>query len=232
VLSILFEMVRMTPNLQATLTLITERGTRFRVTPKGRTGDHRHRTHVPRPLTAVLGLSFLAIAWYAATLLGATPVTYHVPWAVHAAFAWTLVNLVLVVLAIRRIRAIRFAGERRASVRFATDLPGRVDGIEAWIRDLSLTGARIEVPHGAEIGTAARLIVDTESARPIDLAGSTRAVWTDADGRRMIGFEFDAGQFDERARLALQLFGASTAAVESVPVKVRRRKRTPVETAA
>ena len=209
VLSLLFEFVRMTPNILATLALATNRKVAFRVTPKGRMGDGRTSRHVPRLLTAVLGLSVLAVAWYAATLLGATPVTYTVAWAAHAALGWLVINVALVWLAIRRIRASRFAAERRSSVRFATDLPGRLDGIEAWVRDLSLTGARVEVPASSAIATTARLIVDAGAGAPIELFGSTRASWQDSDGRTMVGFEFDEGQFDVRARLALALFGAA-----------------------
>ena len=214
VLSILFEFVRMTPNLLATLTLVGDRKVAFRVTPKGRIADGRSTTHVPKPLTGVLALSVLALAWYAATLLGATPVAYTVPWAVHAAFGWMLVNVALVWLAIRRIRASRFAGERRSSVRFATDLSGRLDGIEAWVRDLSLTGARVEVPDRAVIAPAGRMVVDTGTDRPIELTGTARTSWIDAEGRSMVGFEFDDGQFEMRARLALMLFGAEQTDVE------------------
>jgi cellulose synthase (UDP-forming) len=225
VLSILFEFVRMTPNLLATMTLFTNRRATFAVTPKGRTGSGRAPTHTPRLLTTILALSFLAVAWYAATLLGATPVTYSIPWAVHVAFAWTIVNVALVWLAIRRIRAQRFASERRSSVRFATDLPGRLDGIEGWIRDLSLTGARIQLPAGAEVATDTHLVVDSPHG-PIELRGLTRSAWADADGNgRLVGFEFTPGQFDTRARLALTLFGASAAAAPSVPVKARPKKR-------
>jgi cellulose synthase (UDP-forming) len=225
VLSILFEFVRMTPNLLATMTLFTNRRATFAVTPKGRTGSGRASTHTPRLLTAVLALSFVAVAWYAATLLGATPVSYSVPWAVHAAFVWTIINVVLVWLAIRRIRAQRFASERRSSVRFATDLLGRLDGIEGWVRDLSLTGARIQLPSGAKVATDTHLTVDSGHG-PIELRGVTRSAWVDADGHgQLVGFEFTPGQFDARARLALTLFGASAAAAPSVPVKARPRKR-------
>lgn len=214
VLSILFEFVRMTPNLLATWSLLTRRDATFRVTPKGRTAEGRRATHVPRPLTVVLGLSFAAAAWYALTLMGSTPTVYTVPWAVHAAAAWMLVNVALVWLAIRRIRASRFASERRSSVRFETDLPARVDGIEAWVRDLSLTGARLELPALDAIAPGTRLQVETRDAGVLELAGSVRSGWTDADGRQMVGFEFDEGQYDVRARLALSLFGGRVPAAE------------------
>jgi cellulose synthase (UDP-forming) len=214
VLSILFELVRMTPNLLATLTLFTNRRATFRVTPKGRTGTGRIRAHVPRLLVGALAVSVLAVGWYAATLAGLTPTRYPVPWAAHAAFAWTLVNVALVWLAIRRVRSTEFAGERRSSVRFTTDLSGRLDGIEAWVRDLSLTGARVEVPDSTVVAEHGRLVVDADRARAITLEGHSRSTWTDDEGRTMIGFEFDAGQFEERGRLALALFGANAAVAE------------------
>jgi len=206
VLSILFEFVRMTPNLLATMTLVTNRRAAFRVTPKGRTSDGRRPNRVPRPLTAVLVLSVGAVAWYAATLMGATPIKYAVPWAVHAAFVWMLVNVVLVWLAIRRIRSSLYASERRASVRFETDIPGRLDGIEAWIRDLSLTGARIELPDANVVAPIARLVVNAAGDAPIELDGTVRMNWIDREGRVMAGFEFDPGQTEARARLARMLF--------------------------
>lgn len=209
VLSVLFEFVRMTPNILATLTLLTNRRAAFRVTPKGRTADGRRPTHVPRPLSIVLGLSVVALAWYALTLMGATPTIYAIPWAVHAAVFWMLANVALVWLAIRRIRSSRFASERRSSVRFETDLPGRLDGIEGWVRDLSLTGARLELPSAAALAPDARLQVETRDGTVLEFTGSVRTRWTDSEGRGMAGFEFAEGQFDTRARLALALFGAT-----------------------
>jgi cellulose synthase (UDP-forming) len=221
VLSILFEFVRMTPNLLATLTLFTNRRAAFRVTPKGRTGDGRHVAHVPALLTSVLALTLVAVVWYVATLLGFTPIVYSVPWAVHAAFVWMGVNVGLVWLAIHRIRATRFAAERRSSVRFATDFGGRVDGVEAWVRDLSLTGARLEVPDASVIAPDAWLVVDAGPGGALELQGIARSSWTDRVGRTMVGFEFLAGQYPARARLALALFGAR--ATESRRVAAAKR---------
>ena len=211
ILSILFEFVRMTPNLVATTTLVTNRRATFQVTPKGRqAADDRRSASVPRLLRFALIASFGATAWYALTLMGATITAYAVPWAVHAAVGWMFLNVALVWLAIRRIRAAQYAPERRSSVRFDTDLAGRLDGIEAWVRDLSLTGARVEVPATGAIAEHGRLVVDARDGQPISLAGTVRARWNGADGRSMVGFEFDEGQFDDRARLALTLFGVDT----------------------
>ena len=210
ILSILFEFVRMTPNFMATMTLFTNRRAAFRVTPKGRTGGARNGAHVSPILSAMLVLSLVAAGWYGATLLRFTPVVYAIPWAVHAAFVWMLVNVGLVWLAIHRVRASRYAAERRSSVRFATDFPGRVDGIETWVRDLSLTGARLEVPDAGVIAPTGRLVVEAGGGRPIVLDGVARTTWTDRAGQTMVGFEFVEGQYPARARLALALFGART----------------------
>ncbi len=220
VLSVLFEFVRMSPNLLATTTLMSNRRATFRVTPKGRTAEGRHPTHVPVLLTAVLVLSVAGAAWYALTLLGATPTVYAIPWAVHAATFWMLVNAALVWMAIRRIRADRFAPERRSSVRFETHLFGRIDGIETAVRDLSLTGARLEVSTDVALAPASTLTVDMASGPPLTLTGSVRSRWTDSGGAAMVGFEFEDGQYDARARLALAIFdvhGSERGDVDMVP---------------
>jgi Glycosyltransferases, probably involved in cell wall biogenesis len=227
VLTLLFEFVRMTPNLLATMSLFGDHRATFQVTPKGRTGDGRRRTHVPRLLTAILGMTFIAAVWYALTILGVTPVHYDVPWAVHASFGWMLLNVALVWLSIRRVRSPRYAAERRSSVRFATDMPARLDGLEATVRDVSLTGARIEMPLAALIAEHARLIVEVPSGVPLEFTGASRSTWTDEHGRTMVGFEFDPGQHPARARLALALFGeaATTDTVTTADPAVRRARR-------
>ena len=210
-LSLVFELVRMTPNLLATTTLLSHKKVTFKVTPKGRTSDGRTATHVPRPLTVLLGLTVVSVAWYALTLLGATPVIYSVPWAVHAAFGWMLVNACFLWLAIQRVRSPKFAAERRSSVRFATELLGRIDGIEVLVKDVSLTGARIELPLPVPIAEHTTLTVDVPDGPTLEFIGENRLTWTDARGRPMLGFEFDPGQHASRARLALALFGADDA---------------------
>jgi hypothetical protein len=161
------------------------------------------------------------------TLLGVTPTVYAVPWAVHAAAFWMLVNVAIIWLAIRRIRADRYAPERRSSVRFETDLSGRVDAIETWVRDLSLTGARLEVPAEAAIASPSRLIIDAPGGPPLQITGDVVARWIEGGGATMVGFEFAAGQLHERARLARALFEKATAGSPSpdvvlVPTELRR----------
>jgi cellulose synthase (UDP-forming) len=212
VLSILFEFVRMAPNLAATLTLLRSGPAVFKVTPKGRVADARQAVAVPRPLTIVLILSFAGIAWYTFTLLGATPLRYEVPWAVHAAFGWSVLNVALIWMAIRRVRAPRYAAERRSSVRFATSMTGRLDGLDVRIHDLSLTGARTETTGIAAVGPNSRLVVDLPHGEAIGLEATVRTTWTGADGRTYAGIEFADGQFLARAEVARALFGLAAGA--------------------
>jgi len=205
VLSIVFELVRMTSNLRATLTLVTRRRPTFVVTPKGRLGDGRLRVRVPLPLRALLLASFLTSAWFALTLLGRTPIRYTEIGAVLAAFGWLLANAFLVLLAIDRIRSLRYAPERRASVRFEASMELTMGDLTAEAVDLSTTGARViagvEVPPGSAV--ALHMVLDGE---PVELSAMVRTVIRSPDGGVMHGLEFQAGQHAARAQLARALF--------------------------
>jgi len=205
ILAVVFEMVRMTPNLRATLSLLTRRRPRFVVTPKGRTGDGRHRARAPRLLVGIIGLSLAATLWYVATLMGRTPTTYPEPWAVHLAFAWLVVNVGFLCVALARIRAMRFAPERRASVRFEAGYVGTLDAQPAEVRDLSLTGARLLVGPGPGVPAEA-LVGRSVADEVVALRVLVRSVRRTPDGRLEVGTEFADGQDPERARLALALF--------------------------
>ncbi len=210
VLSILFEFVRMTPNLLATLTLVTRRRPTFKVTPKGRTGDGRHPTPEPGLLRLLAFASIAAGAWFALSLMGETPTHYAVPWAAGATFAWLVVNVTLLLASIRRVRALRFAGERRSSFRFDTAFAGRFAGEPCAILDLSLTGARIVVDQAVD--TEARHLVIALDGGDVVLDAAIRSQRPTIDGRTTVGLEFTPGQHIARARLALGLFQATHAA--------------------
>jgi hypothetical protein len=203
-LSILFELVRMTPNLLATLSLATRRKVAFRVTPKGRTGDARRAASEPRLLRGLAILSLFAAAWFGLTIMGATVTRYSIPWAAYGAFGWLVLNVFLLVSAIGRVRDLRFAGERRASVRFETRFSGGFDGAACQILDLSLTGARISVEGVSEMDSH-HLVVEADGQ---DLAIETtiRSSRPDAIGRTILGLEFLPDQNLARAGLALALF--------------------------
>jgi cellulose synthase (UDP-forming) len=216
-LATVFELVRMTPNLLATLTLLAPRRARFRVTPKGRLGHARTRVSAPPLLAAMLPLSGLALVWYLLSLAGLTPLRYAEPWVAHGAAFWLAVNLVLVVAAIRRVRAETFGAERRASVRFQTELAGTLDGVPCTIRDLSLTGARVVV----DAGWWPALAVAAEHALAISalptlppLRGAVRMRRPARGGGEAIGLEFTGLDAAVQARLALALFNNQRAPVE------------------
>jgi cellulose synthase (UDP-forming) len=205
VLSIVFELVRMTANLRSTLTLFTRRRPGFVVTPKGRQGDGRRRVRVPAPLRALLVGCVLASAWFALTLMGRTPVVYREFGAVLAAFGWLLCNAFLVTLAIARIRALRFAPERRASVRFDTVLPAVLGDLEAEVRDVSMTGARVITGFAVDPGTETNLTMFADET-PVTLQAVVRSAWREPTGGVRHGLEFLPGQHAARAHLALALF--------------------------
>ncbi|HZI37940.1 MAG TPA: glycosyltransferase, partial [Acidimicrobiia bacterium] len=69
-LSTVFEFVRMSANIGATLTLFGRRAGGFVVTPKGRMGDDRRRQPVPALLLATTALAVVSGLWFGATLLG------------------------------------------------------------------------------------------------------------------------------------------------------------------
>lgn len=216
ILSMLFEVLRMPAVLPATLTLFRRDIHRpFRVTPKGR-ADGRVASAVPAILTVLAGVSAASIVWLMLTALGLTPTVYVEPGAAIGAGLFAAVNLGLLLAAIARIRAARFAGDRRASVRFDVRVPATLGGRRCTVLDLSLTGARAVVP--APLAPPARrtrleLHVDGEElAFDVDL----RRGWLLRDGSTMVGVEFAPGQQAEVQRLALALFGADDAAWRKV----------------
>jgi cellulose synthase (UDP-forming) len=206
VLSILFELIRMTPNLRATLTLVTTRVPRFEVTPKGRTGMGRGRVPAPAPLRAVLGLSFVAATVFALSLLGALPIVYREPWAAWGAFAWMAINGGLIWLAIDRVRSLRFAGERRAGVRFAVDAPGSIDGVPAGVQDVSVGGALLATRERL-VDRERHLVAFGPEDDPISLWATVRSVRTAESGELHYAFEFVADQDPAAGDLARVIFG-------------------------
>lgn len=205
VLSIIFELVRMTPNLAATLTLASHRTPRFAVTPKGRMSLDRGRTDAPRPLLAVLAISLVAASVYALALLGGLPISYHYGWAAAAAFGWLVVNAWLVWIAIRRVRSLRFAAERRSAVRFAVDRPGWVDGEPVSVQDVSVGGALL----AASLPLAPR----ESHLLSFDLPSGVASLWAFVrvqrqaeSGETHYAFEFEPGQYPARAALTRAIF--------------------------
>ena len=220
-LGILFDLVRMPANLAATLTLLGRRAGRFQVTAKGRTGGQQRRVPVPPLLWAVLLASLVAAGWFAATLAGWTPLHYGVPAVAYGAAVWLCFNAAFVGAAIMRIRALRYGTERRASVRFAVTLPGRLNGHRCVVEDLSLTGARVRalMPLLEEPTTSpATLVIDTLGFQ-VPLACEVRDRRT-AEGGEVVALAFVPGQTAARSVLTVLLFNAGVgleAASEPLP---------------
>lgn len=204
-LASVFELVRMPANLHATLTLLHSRDRAFQVSRKGRVGDERRRTPLPATLFALVVLGVAAGIWFALTLAGRTPVTYGVHWAAYGAAGWLVVNTLLLTSAVARIRSDRFAGERRASVRFDVDVAGTLDGRPCQVRDVSLTGARVVVDADAGPGLDGELAID---GIPVRLEAAARSQRLLADGSVLVGLRFLDDQDTEQAALALALFNA------------------------
>ena len=228
-----FEMVRMPANLQATLRLFSFSKPAFRVTEKGRVGAERDRMPVPPLLWGLLAATVVTFGWTVASLLRLTPLHYPVPWIAYGALFWLVVNGALLVTAIARIRARRFAAERRASVRFDVDAPVRLGWAPGRLLDASITGVRMilqpspETPvssglHSLAIGLLGQVYtfrVFARSARP-ELG---------SDPGTVVGLEFAPGQAPARAALALALFqtGAEPIFVaEDGPRVISRRRET------
>jgi cellulose synthase (UDP-forming) len=205
ILSVVFDLVRMSPNFLATLTLFTSRRPRFLVTPKGRIAANRGRVEAPVMLRASLAASFVGATAYVLHLLNVVPISYASPWAAAGAFCWLIVNAGLVWTAMRRVRSLRFAAERRSAVRFAVDVAGAVDGAVALIQDVSVGGA---------LGATQDPLVEREThLLSFELPGATTSLWARirssrraASGEHHYAFEFEPGQFPAKGALARAVF--------------------------
>ncbi len=217
ILSMLFEVLRMPAVLPATLTLLRRDVRRpFWVTPKGRRTEADGPIPVPRLLSVLAIASAAAMTWFVLSALGLTPLRYHEAGSAIGAAFFLAVNLALLTAAISRIRAARFAGERRAAVRFDVRVPGRLGARRCVALDVSLTGAQVVVPAGAQ-DVPARPVLELEiNQQRLELACSVQRIRTQADGSAMIGLAYAPGQKAAIRRLALAMFGADEATWQPV----------------
>lgn len=205
-----FDVVRMTVNLRATLTILRRRPRRFRVTRKGRSDDGRARVPAPRLLWVVLGLQVVAAAWFAATQAGRTHFAYESEGLALGAVLWLAVNTTLVGLAIDRIRSERFAGERRAGERLHVTLPCTLSRVEGKTLDVSLTGARLLLRDAVPALAQHDLHVqfhDRDFRFVVRTVGRTKLSGAGYEVR----CEVLPGQDREVGRLALALLGGAAA---------------------
>lgn len=208
-----FEVLRMPAVLPATMALVTERfASGFKVTPKGRSGGGRARAPIPRLLGMLALLNCVSLIWFSATMLGLTPIEYAKPGAPIGAAFFIVLNLVLLFKAGARIASARYAGERRASVRFQLDLAGALDGEACKIDDLSLTGAKLFVADAPELSDDPHtLTVRLPDGTSEDLGCVLRRRLPHQGGIFDVGIEFLPGQRRKIGTLALVLLNGQPA---------------------
>jgi cellulose synthase (UDP-forming) len=196
------------------------------VTAKGRTGSTRSRTSLPWLHTVLVIATGLSAAWFVATSAGLTPMTYAVPWAANGAALWLVVNCVLLVRAVRRIKQDRYSAERRSAVRFPVAGRAVVEGVPARLLDASLTGFRAVVmtSSGPQVGDRCRVGVHGEDgAVDVGVVVRSRRVVRGAIGdEHVLGLEVLPGQLLAQAQLSRVLFQAAQVepAAQHLPVPV------------
>ncbi len=158
-------------------------------------------------LQALIAASLVAEFWFVLTYLGWTPTVYVDGAAAWWGFSFNTANLSLLIWAARRVRAPRFSGERRQSVRFAVQSPGLLDGIKCLVRDLSATGALIEVDSAAlASGVDRSHQLELELADgPARISCRVRRSGPSIRGRRLVGVEFAEHEVSTAARIARAL---------------------------
>jgi cellulose synthase (UDP-forming) len=210
----IFELVRMTPNLLATLTLFKKGPQRFSVTPKGRTGQLRQRVSPPRILVWVLAASCVAAVVFLLRISGFGLGRYPEVWVAYGAAFWLCFNAWLVWLAICRVKSTRFASEVRRSVRFPTDFRAALNGQECKVVNASLNGVRLIIADptkgpdytGFQLGQTYTLTIELGSF----ITGfklTVKLIKADPEsGGYALGGDFLCDQFMERAALSRFIF--------------------------
>lgn len=209
ILAIVFDLVRMSPNALATLTIVWPKKFSFRVTPKGRQSDGRERAPAPPLLLALCALSAGAATWFVGTMFGLTPTMYVDTWFAAGAAFWLALNLALILIAIKRVSSSRYAPDRRDATRFTTGLPATFDGRPCLIHEASLSGAQIswdgaDGHHLTVVGKRYGLTIGVLE-RAIALGATLQWHRLTHDGRVLAGVRFAPGQTEAQARLALAL---------------------------
>jgi len=221
VLPLVFDLVRMTPNLLATLTLLRPGQRPFRVTPKGRQADSRVRIGPPRLLLALTALSVAAAVWFLLTIAGLTSLSYEDPRFAYGAAFWLTFNGVLLLLASGRANSQRYGPERRSTVRLETALAGTLDGSPCAIHELSLTGAQVSLagrPPPLDLGKRHRLAVSLLE-ETLGLGVVIRWQRPGPADETLVGLEFVERQAAKQARLFLALLNGQIMLAPEAPLR-------------
>ena len=225
ILSLVFEMLRLPAVLPATFAILNPKKRRaFKVTKKTAADNHR-KINPPQLLVFLMSVSTVSIVWFIVTMFGWSPTDYgdNAP-AVLGSFIFACVNFWLLSIAIKRVRAAQYAGNRRAATRFDVFLRGELGGEACIVRDLSFTGARVESGAASlERGQKVSLVIraaDTEykvESEVIRVRGSS--------GRNDVALRFLHGQRGTVGALALIVLNG--AVIKQTNPRRRRQTRSP-----
>jgi cellulose synthase (UDP-forming) len=231
ILSLVFEMLRLPAVLPATLAVFNPNKRRaFKVTSKA-ARDDRRKINPPQLLVALMAISSVSIVWFFTTMLGFTPTEYgaNTP-AVIGSFVFACANFWLIMIAVKRIRAAQYAGNRRNSFRFEVFLRGTMQGQPCIVRDVSLTGARVE-SYAADLrrGQAIDLTVHAGDTPYLLKAEVIRV--RETEGAKAVALRFLPGQRVTLGAVALYILNGRIRP-ERAPKQRPRRKATRTEAAA
>ena len=161
--SIEFDLLRLPATIRATLTLFSPDPDRpFEVTRKGGVDEE---LRPPGLLVGLLAVHVLVLGWVFGAALGLVSLPYTSLTIVIVSTFWAGFNCLLVVRALRRATDPRHRPDRRSAVRFATSRSVRVNGRRGELRDLSLAGARVELPDSAPTPDVVALEIGDVSMR-------------------------------------------------------------------
>lgn len=146
--SLLFDMIRLSSNLVATLSLFAfqkySRQRKFVVTKKGSMGSFRARMLAPWPLILIALSLGASLIWGLTIIAGYVSAALRPGVAATVTLIWVSVNLVLVLAAIRRSISAKYAMERRDGHRLEIPVPVATSREGSYLTtDISMTGCNV-----------------------------------------------------------------------------------------
>ena len=170
------------------------------------------RGRVPGLLRVLLGLDVLVL------LLAALGLTGRVPWHTSVASVvppglWLLLATAVLLLAVARVRDPAYVASRRASYRVPVQAPVRVDGVWGELRDVSVGGVAVQVPHGAlPASGGVRLRLPATAELGLDIVRVVPGPVVDDVSVRVV-----PGDWATYRELALWLFHTPAGVVDGLP---------------
>ena len=205
ILSIVFDLVRMSPNFLATLNLFTSRKPRFRVTPKGRMAADRGRIEAPVMLRAAFAACFVGATVYALHLWassrsttrpnGPPPERSSGWWSTRPSYGWRpgVSDRCDSPLSVAAPCASRSTSRARSTAQTAS------------VQDVSVGGALL--------ATSEPLVERETHLVSFELPNGTTSIWARirssrraASGEYHYAFEFEPGQYPAKGALARTVF--------------------------